>query len=39
MYALQDQSGEVFVGKVWPGLCAFPDFLNPATAGYWQNQV
>eukprot|EP00731_Ephydatia_muelleri_P031502 Em0023g9a len=36
---IKDQNGNIFVGKVWPGLCAFPDFLNPATTPYWQTQI
>lgn len=36
---LQDASGDVFIGKVWPGFTAYPDFLNPKTIQYWQNEV
>ena len=36
---MQDASGNVFIGKVWPGFTAYPDFLNPKTIQYWQNEV
>ena len=35
----QDKNGNVFIGKVWPGYTAFPDFANFDTHKYWQNQV
>jgi len=22
-------NGDLYVGRVWPGLCAFPDFTKP----------
>ena len=36
---LQDGSKNVFIGKVWPGTTAFPDFFNPKANTYWQKQV
>ena len=27
--------GKTFIGKVWPGECAFPDFTNAATRQWW----
>ena len=36
---LKDKSGNIFIGKVWPGLTAFPDFLNSKAAAYWEEQV
>ena len=36
---MQDASGGVFIGKVWPGFTAYPDFLNPKAIQYWQNVV
>ena len=32
-------AGEPFVGPVWPGPCVFPDFFNPKTMQYWENQL
>ncbi|MCW3786274.1 TIM-barrel domain-containing protein [Plebeiibacterium sediminum] len=29
------KSGEEFHGNVWPGACAFPDFLSPDTREWW----
>lgn len=31
-------NGNYFVGKVWPGDCVFPDFLNEKTREWWGNQ-
>lgn len=31
--------GTIYVGKVWPGECAFPDFSNPATREWWGRQL
>ena len=36
---MKDKSGNIFIGKVWPGLTAFPDFLNSKAAAYWEEQV
>lgn len=27
--------GKVFIGPVWPGNCAFPDFTNPRVREWW----
>lgn len=32
---LKYPDGKLFTGKVWPGVCAFPDFSNPATRKWW----
>ena len=34
---IKDQQGKPFVGKVWPGFTAFPDFLHPNTSDYWSS--
>ncbi|MCL4512041.1 MAG: DUF5110 domain-containing protein [Bacteroidetes bacterium] len=31
-------NGKYFVGKVWPGDCVFPDFLNEKTREWWGKQ-
>lgn len=30
--------GENYTGQVWPGWCHFPDFTNPKTRNWWQEQ-
>lgn len=32
---LKYPDGTTFIGKVWPGECAFPDFSNAATRTWW----
>ena len=34
----QHVEGEEYRNVVWPGLCAFPDFTNPATREWWGDQ-
>ncbi len=34
-YFCTTAQGDTFVGAVWPGRCAFPDFLNPDTRRWW----
>jgi alpha-glucosidase (family GH31 glycosyl hydrolase) len=36
---IKKQSGDPFIGKVWPGTTAFPDFLHPNATAYWQEWV
>ena len=30
-----DKNGNEFIGNVWPGACAFPDFTRPETQQWW----
>ncbi|EHQ07404.1 glycoside hydrolase family 31 [Leptonema illini DSM 21528] len=30
--------GSLYIGKVWPGLCAFPDFVREDTRYWWARQ-
>jgi len=32
-------SGAEYHNVVWPGMCAFPDFTNPATRTWWGDQL
>lgn len=32
---IKNANGSAFVGKVWPGLVSFPDFLNQDAQDYW----
>lgn len=36
---LKDSKGNIFIGRVWPGTTAFPDFLHPKAADFWEEQV
>ena len=35
---LKYPDGKVYIGEVWPGKCAFPDFTNPGTRTWWGRQ-
>lgn len=34
-YFLKHPDGKIFTGKVWPGVCAFPDFSIPRAREWW----
>ncbi|KTF89339.1 hypothetical protein cypCar_00017799 [Cyprinus carpio] len=36
---INDSNGDVLIGKVWPGLTAFPDFSNPDTHEWWYQNL
>ena len=36
---LKYPDGRLFIGKVWPGECAFPDFTRPETRTWWAEQL
>ena len=37
-YFLKYPDGQLYVGKVWPGQCAFPDFTSTSAREWWGNQ-
>uniref|UniRef100_A0A4W4FQF6 P-type domain-containing protein n=1 Tax=Electrophorus electricus TaxID=8005 RepID=A0A4W4FQF6_ELEEL len=36
---INNSSGDLLIGKVWPGLTAFPDFSNPDTHEWWYQNL
>lgn len=36
---IKDSDGNVIIGKVWPGLTAFPDFSNEETHEWWYDNL
>jgi alpha-glucosidase len=36
---LREPGGALYVGSVWPGDAAFPDFTSPDARGWWGDQV
>lgn len=33
------ESGKIYIGKVWPGRTAFPDFVKPETRAFWASHI
>ncbi|BFZ03806.1 hypothetical protein BsWGS_06845 [Bradybaena similaris] len=36
---VKNDTGDVLLGKVWPNVTAFPDFLHPRAFDYWYKQI
>ncbi|XP_061079871.1 lysosomal alpha-glucosidase isoform X2 [Conger conger] len=36
---IRNTTGQPLIGKVWPGPTAFPDFTNPETQRWWQENI
>lgn len=36
---METKNGDIFTGKMWPGLSAFPDFLNIKGKEFWKKQI
>ncbi len=36
---IENPDGTIYVGTLWPGLCAYPDFLNSRTRDWWASLV
>nr|XP_057904994.1 lysosomal alpha-glucosidase isoform X2 [Doryrhamphus excisus] len=36
---IKNASGDLLIGKVWPGPTAFPDFTNPETRQWWEDCI
>ena len=36
---VEDGNSSIFTGYVWPGLCAFPDFLNKDARSIWSEEI
>jgi len=36
---ITNETGQPLIGKVWPGLTAFPDFTSPEALDWWQDMV
>ena len=38
-HAVRLSDGDLARGRVWPGVCAFPDFTRPETRAWWAERV
>ncbi|GBG59055.1 hypothetical protein CBR_g24401 [Chara braunii] len=36
---IKDVTGKPYVAQVWPGATHIPDFLNPRTRSYWEEEI
>nr|XP_055050692.1 lysosomal alpha-glucosidase isoform X1 [Misgurnus anguillicaudatus] len=36
---ITNSTGQILIGKVWPGPTAFPDFSNPTTMDWWMDCI
>ncbi|XP_056608795.1 lysosomal alpha-glucosidase [Triplophysa dalaica] len=36
---IKNSTGQILIGKVWPGPTAFPDFTNPTTIDWWMDCI
>lgn len=36
---INNSTGQILIGKVWPGPTAFPDFTNPTTQDWWMDLI
>ncbi|KAI9514722.1 hypothetical protein NQZ68_030911 [Dissostichus eleginoides] len=36
---IKNSTGQILIGKVWPGPTAFPDFTNPETGRWWEDCI
>ncbi|XP_034750914.1 lysosomal alpha-glucosidase [Etheostoma cragini] len=36
---IKNATGQILIGKVWPGPTAFPDFTNPETKCWWEDCI
>ncbi|XP_029014912.1 lysosomal alpha-glucosidase [Betta splendens] len=36
---IKNATGQILIGKVWPGPTAFPDFTNPETGQWWEDCI
>ena len=39
LYVMDGRGKEPFVGRMWPGLCTYPDFHHPNGSAFWIKQL